>query len=495
MIQVENLAFSYQNNKVFKNLSFSIKKGEYLCIIGKNGSGKSTLAKLLAGLIFQQEGSIKISGYDTKNQKDLLEIRKLVGIIFQNPENQIITTSVFDEVIFGLENLAVPRENIKEIAENSLKSVDLLEYKDRLTYQLSGGEKQRLAIASVLAIGTEILIFDEATSMLDPVGKKEVLKLMKELNSQGKTIIHITHDRNDILEATEVMVLAKGEIKYQGNPYKIFEDNVGYEYPTFENNKNGIYDVSLEIDSHKRIAIVGHTGSGKSTLLKLIKGLLKKQTGEINIDGKIEDIGYIFQYPEHQIFETTIFKDISYGLKKLKLNEKEILERVEKVLELVGLDKDYLYHSTLNLSGGEKRRVALAGVLIMQPQLLLLDEATVGLDPEGKEQLFKILLDWQKEKNKSFLFITHDMNDVLEYAEEVIVMDKGKLLYHTSPFELFEKYSNKLESLGLELPECISFLNKLNQKLKNPIKISGNIKEESILKTIEEKMKCKRKEQ
>ena len=209
MIQVENLAFSYQNNKVFKNLSFSIKKGEYLCIIGKNGSGKSTLAKLLAGLIFQQEGSIKISGYGTKNQKDLLEIRKLIGIIFQNPENQIINTTVFDEVIFGLENLATPREKIKEIAENSLKSVALLEYKDRLTYQLSGGEKQRLAIASVLAMGTKILIFDEATSMLDPVGKKEVLKLMKELNSQGKTIIHITHDRNDILEATEVIVLSK----------------------------------------------------------------------------------------------------------------------------------------------------------------------------------------------------------------------------------------------------------------------------------------------
>ena len=228
MIQVENLAFSYQNNKVFKNLSFSIKKGEYLCIIGKNGSGKSTLAKLLAGLIFQQEGNIKISGYDTKNQKDLLEIRKLVGIIFQNPENQIITTTVFDEVIFGLENLATPREKIKEIAETSLKSVALLEYKDRLTYQLSGGEKQRLAIVSVLAMGTEILIFDEATSMLDPVGKKEVLKLMKELNSQGKTIIHITHDRDDILEASKVMLLSEGEIKYLGSPYKVFDDDIAF---------------------------------------------------------------------------------------------------------------------------------------------------------------------------------------------------------------------------------------------------------------------------
>ena len=198
---------------------------------------------------------------------------------------------------------------------------------------------------------------------------------------------------------------------------KISLKNVGYEYPTFENNKNGIYNVSLEIDSHKRIAIVGHTGSGKSTLLKLIKGLLKKQTGEININGKIEDIGYIFQYPEHQIFETTIFKDVAFGLKKLKLSEKDLIERVEKVLQLVGLDKDYLHRSTLNLSGGEKRKVALAGVFIMENQLLLLDEATVGLDPESKNELFKILLNWQKESNSGFIFSSHDMNDVLNYAE------------------------------------------------------------------------------
>ena len=228
MIEVENLSFSYQNNKVLKNISFSIEKGEYLCIIGKNGSGKSTLAKLLTALIYQQEGTIKISGYDTKNQKDLLNIRKIVGIIFQNPEEQIISTTVFDEVIFALENLAISREDIKEIAEKSLKNLNLLEYKDRLTYQLSGGEKQRLAIASILAMGTEILIFDEATSMLDPVGKKEVLRIMKELNSQGKTIIHITHDRDDILETSKIMLLSEGEIKYLGSPYKVFDDDIAF---------------------------------------------------------------------------------------------------------------------------------------------------------------------------------------------------------------------------------------------------------------------------
>jgi len=256
---------------------------------------------------------------------------------------------------------------------------------------------------------------------------------------------------------------------------KISIKNLSYSYSVFNDEKNAIKDVSLEINSNKRIAIVGHTGSGKSTLLKLIKGLLKNQTGEISIDGKLEDIGYIFQYPEHQIFETTIFKDIAFGLKKLKLSEKDLTERVEKALQLVGLDKDYLHRSTLNLSGGEKRKVALAGVFIMENQLLLLDEATVGLDPESKNEL-------------GFIFSSHDMNDVLNYAEEVIVMSEGKVLYHTKPSELFEKYSDSLESLGLVLPKSIDFLNRLNKNLKNPLTFENEIKEEDILKVIEERL-------
>ena len=154
----------------------------------------------------------------------------------------------------------------------------------------------------------------------------------------------------------------------------------------------------------------------------------------------------------------------------------------------MGLDKDYLHRSTLNLSGGEKRKVALAGVFIMENQLLLLDEATVGLDPESKNELFKILLNWQKENNSAFIFSSHDMNDVLNYAEEVIVMSKGKVLYHTKPSELFEKYSDSLESLGLVLPKSIDFLNKLNKNLKNPLTFENEIREEDILKAIEERL-------
>jgi len=228
---------------------------------------------------------------------------------------------------------------------------------------------------------------------------------------------------------------------------KISIKNLCYSYSGFNDEKNAIKDVSLEINSNKRIAIVGHTGSGKSTLLKLI-----------------------------------------FGLKKLKLSEKDLTERVEKALQLVGLNKDYLHRSTLNLSGGEKRKVALAGVFIMENQLLLLDEATVGLDPESKNELFKILLNWQKENNSGFIFSSHDMNDVLNYAEEVIVMSEGKVLYHTKPSELFEKYSDFLESLGLILPKSIDFLNRLNKNLKNPLTFENEIREEDILKAIEERL-------
>lgn len=249
---------------------------------------------------------------------------------------------------------------------------------------------------------------------------------------------------------------------------KIYLKNVTYHYPNSALSDYGIEDVSFEISSNKKIVIVGETGSGKSTLLKLIKGLLSPNSGSIEYDGVTQkDLAYLFQYAEHQIFETSIYRDVSFSLRKLKLEEKEMLSRVEKILELLGLDKSFLYRSTLNLSGGEKKRVALAGILINNPDLLLLDEPTVGLDSLGKEQLFKILLNWQaQDKNRSYIFISHDMNDVLEYADEIIVMHEGKLLYHMEVSEFFQNNLDILEEISLELPESIKFLNKLNNKLE-----------------------------
>ncbi|MBQ3437739.1 MAG: ATP-binding cassette domain-containing protein [Fusobacterium sp.] len=247
MIKVENLNFSYKNQKILKNLSFSIKKGSYVCIIGENGSGKSTLAKLMTALIPIKDGKIKILGYDVGNAENLLNIRKNIGIVFQNPEAQLISTKVFDEVIFGLENIACPREKIKEYTEEALGKVNLLKYKDKLISELSGGEKQRLAIASILAMNPDILIFDEATSMLDPKNKKEILKIIKELNVSGKTIIHITHDRENLFEADDIIVLSKGELKYQGSPYKLFSEDENF-VPFILKVKNILKKYEIKID-------------------------------------------------------------------------------------------------------------------------------------------------------------------------------------------------------------------------------------------------------
>lgn len=207
------------------------------------------------------------------------------------------------------------------------------------------------------------------------------------------------------------------------------------------------------------------------------------------------EIGYLFQYPEHQIFEPNIYKEISYGARKRKWKEEVILEKAKEVLTLVGLDQTYLSRSSFHLSGGEKRRIALASVLITDPELLILDEATVGLDSKGKKQLFEIILKWQKKNKRSLLFITHHMDDVLDYAEEVLVMKEGKILSHTTPSLLFQQHSSSLENLGLVLPTRVQFLNQLNQKLSEKLEIHGNLTEENILAVLEEKSQNKGKKE
>ncbi|MBQ3437740.1 MAG: ATP-binding cassette domain-containing protein, partial [Fusobacterium sp.] len=275
---------------------------------------------------------------------------------------------------------------------------------------------------------------------------------------------------------------------------KILLKNVSYHYSDFSDD--GVEDISLEISSNKKVAIVGETGSGKSTLLKLLKGLLKIDNGNIFYETfeKPLKIAYLFQYVEHQIFETTVYRDIAYSLKKTKLNENEILKKVEEVLELVGLNTSYLHRSSLTLSGGEKKRVAMAGILIDKPDFMLLDEPTVGLDSKGKEKLFKILSEWQAEnKKRTFIFVSHDMNDVLEYADEIIVMHKGRVLYHMEVGEFFTKHGEILENIGLELPESMKFLNVLNSKLEEKINIENKISEKAILNIIEERLKNKKR--
>lgn len=221
-----DVSFSYdKQKKVLKNLSLSIEPGEYVAVIGHNGSGKSTLAKLFNGLLKPDEGNITVDGLSSVDKDSVFEIRKKVGVVFQNPDNQLVASIVEDDVVFGPENIGLKREEIKERIDFALSAVGMEKYRYSSPERLSGGQKQRVAIAGVLALKPDVLVLDESTSMLDPQGRKEILSVVKKLNKeQGTTIIAITHYMEEVLEADRVIILNNGEIATEGTPEQIFSD-------------------------------------------------------------------------------------------------------------------------------------------------------------------------------------------------------------------------------------------------------------------------------
>lgn len=212
--------------KALKNLSFSIEKGSFVALVGMNGSGKSTLAKLLNGLFIPSSGEILVDGLSTSDEKNTFEIRKKVGMVFQNPDNQMVATIIEDDIAFGPENLGVPREELRKRVDDALEMVDMSEYKTRTASKLSGGQKQRIAIAGVLAMQPEILILDESTSMLDPIGREEIFKVVDKLHSKGITIISITHDMEEASRADRIIALRKGRVAIDASPREFFKSEL-----------------------------------------------------------------------------------------------------------------------------------------------------------------------------------------------------------------------------------------------------------------------------
>ena len=226
-IEFKNVDYCYslgegKTIKALKNVSFSIEKGQFVTLAGMNGSGKSTLAKLLNGLFVPSSGEVFVDGISTKDEDNTFEIRRKAGMVFQNPDNQMVATIIEDDVAFGPENIGLPREEIIERVDYALKAVGMDEFRTRTASKLSGGQKQRVAIAGVLAMRPDILIFDEATSMLDPKGRKEVMDIAKKLNEQGITVINITHNMEEAAISDRVIVLRKGRIIIDAPPKDAF---------------------------------------------------------------------------------------------------------------------------------------------------------------------------------------------------------------------------------------------------------------------------------
>ncbi len=226
-IEIKNVSFRYDENEplVLDNFSMTVKQGDFVAVLGRNASGKSTLAKLINGLIAPLSGEIEVLGYDAKDEKNFFDVRSQCGIVFQNPDNQMVASIVEDDIVFGPENIGIEREEIKERIEFALKATGTEEFRKKMASRLSGGQKQRVAIAGVLALKPKILILDESTSMLDPKGREEVMQVVKKLNKEGMTVIIITHYMEEVADCDKIYVLGEGKLLKEGAPREIFSDD------------------------------------------------------------------------------------------------------------------------------------------------------------------------------------------------------------------------------------------------------------------------------
>ncbi len=516
-------------NWAIKDVDFMADKGEIIAILGRNGSGKSTFARHLNGLLVPHEGSIVIGGKNLAQVTELTSIRRQVGMVFQNPDNQIVGNTLAEDIGFGLENLGIASEDIWNKIDEMLELTGLTAYKYANTSRISGGQKQRLAMASAMALTPECIVLDEATSMLDPQGAKDMLELVQRLNREKKiTIIMVTHRIAEALKADRVYILDDSRIVAEGKPGDVFTDvdrlkSYGLEIPVDMKRKVGIpidicykyknqqmqinqdksveqnykaaggsatdntgrcivelqkvsysyvngnetflalSDADLKIYEGQVVAVIGQTGSGKSTLLQLINKLIVPQSGKVYLYGtdvqrvrNIKDIrrriGYVFQFPESQLFENTVLKDVMYGPLNFGMSKSEAEDSARKALELVGVPEKYAEYSPFELSGGLKKRVAIAGILAYEPDVLILDEPACGLDGESREQLWNLIRKLNRDKNVTIILVSHDMEDVYEMSERVLLMDCGKIVYDGGTGEFFEDRS-LLEQYGIDVPD------------------------------------------
>ena len=638
-IVVKDVSYQYtrrnENDEVIETLSalsalnFSIEEGSFVCILGHNGSGKSTLAKLFNALQLPSEGTILVSGMDSREEKNIFPIRREVGMVFQNPDNQIIASVVEEDVGFGPENIGLPTDEIWHRVNNALSAVHMEAYRLKSPNHLSGGQKQRVAIAGTLAMEPKTIVLDEPTAMLDPSGRKEVLESVLELKrKKGISIILITHYMEEAVDADRILLMDSGKLVMDGSPREVFQnverlkeyrmdvplitelahklqkngfpiektilkkeeleeelfklDKEGFvlkeeispeklsteilskegdnpfskernielekmesrgeevvsaqnenaalnDYIVEVNHLSAIFqegtamesfalkDLSMKIRRGSLTAVIGHTGSGKSTLVQHLNGLIKAKSGEITVsfrenpplvkigksflffkgkktiiekEGKLSlseegfdyralrfKVGLVFQYPEYQLFEETVLADVMFGPLNQGKSREDAEALAKNALASLGIGEELYGKSPFELSGGQKRKVAIAGVLAMGPELLILDEPTAGLDPAGRDELFEEIAGLRKNYAMTILLVSHSMDDVARYANEVLVLHQGELKLEGTVENVFSK-KEELEAMGLGLPQIRALLFDLK---RNGLDIQlGNTVDEAV---------------
>lgn len=469
-VSLQKVRFSYDGGKtwILDGIDLEIAYGQRIAIIGKNGSGKSTLSKIIAGLSSPDSGIVTLCGikvFETNNvdSKAYQKARESIGALFQSPEDQIVTTVVEDDVAFGLENLCASKEFMKQNISNALRAVNMENHRFSDPSNMSGGQQQSVAIASSIATKSKLLVLDEPTSMLDSCAKEDVDKLFDKLQTSGTTIVQVTHKISECKNADRILMLENGKLrdvslleldefftekspaviesksmtenaKKSNTAIEISNLNVSYT-----NSQSPIIrDYSLSVKSGEIVAIMGKNGCGKSTLAKAICALIKYDSGSICVNGiKISEktsksqmreirknIGYVMQLPEQQLFAQTVFEDVAYGPKNFGLEGRELHSRVLNALKSLHIEH-LAQKSPFELSGGQQRLAAIAGVLACNPKILVLDEPTAGLDFEYAKIVLKILSDLHN-KGITIIVITHNLNEAKSLGARIVTLESRK---------------------------------------------------------------------
>ena len=570
MIECRGVSFSYDGAaQALDGIDLNIEDGEFFCILGGNGSGKSTFAKHLNALLQPDAGTVRVNGMDASDPELVYDIRSTAGMVFQNPDDQLVATLVEDDVAFGPENLGVESAQIAQRVREVLKAVGLVGFERHETHALSGGQKQRVALAGVLAMEPRVLILDEASSMLDPRGRKGLMKVCHALHDRGMTIVMITHFMEEAAEADRVAVFQAGRVAMLGTPDEILTradeleqlnldmpascclgralrakgvpvrtqvreadmvaeilrvyaeqdaahplpsrsdaiavdsvvtdgpdvsdpvielSHVSYSYSLSARERRrwhkrssaegastkralwgndpsspwALRDVSLTVCRGEFLGLAGHTGSGKSTLVQHLNGLIRPQEGSVralglDLSNKKDaaavkaKVGVVFQYPERQLFAETVAQDVAFGPHNLGLSQDEVVRRVESSLARVGLDLAAVGDkSPFELSGGQQRRVAFAGVLAMEPEVLVLDEPVAGLDPAARRDFLE-LIDRLHREGLTVVMVSHSMDDLANCCDRIVVMNEGAVFAEGTPAQVFA-HADELKSIGLGVP-------------------------------------------
>lgn len=515
---------------MLQDISLVVQEGEFVLILGPSGCGKSTLLQLLNGTIphilkGRLQGEAVVCGRVVGETK-VATFATEVGMVFQDPEAQIINTRVRDEVCFGLENLCHPAAAILERQVEALTFVGLPDYGDRSIFDLSGGQKQRVSIAAVLAARPRLLVLDEPTANLDPAGMAEIFAVLERLNREaGTTVVMVEHRVDELADrVSRVVMMDRGTIVFDGSPRDAFsrrrsaafEDaqsvpvsawfpqaaefalalgdgfgaaltaanvplnvreavafasalvgereasatvteikpidhsgpllrvehlNFGYDrkHPTLQ-------DIGFSLQSGGMLALCGRNGSGKTTLARLLMRINQPPRGTVWLGDKdlaglepreiAAEVGYVFQNPDHQFVTDRVWDEVAYGLQVRGFSDQVVQDRVEEMLTIVDLQR-YADRSPFSMSLGERRRLSVATMLVLEPRLLVLDEPTIGQDHERAQQLMQLMSRLRQRYGTTVLMITHDVRLVAEWAERVLILGQGRLLYDGPPHAMF----------------------------------------------------------